>query len=206
MPKESWVSLGEAARRLGVHTNTVRRWADEGQIPYMLTIGGHRRFADDDIEALLEQRQYGLVPTRPGSAWMDAALSYTRQEITAHSDAAWLVPFDGEHRAEKRGLGRRLMSLLLQFVALPSESEALLAEARVIGAAYAGNARSLNMSLSTVLSAVLFFREAILTVALEPPGEAPWRPQDQHRLISRISRLLNEVELSVVESYESAPA
>jgi excisionase family DNA binding protein len=204
--EQTWLSLGEAARRLGVHANSLRRWADNGQIAHIVTPGGHRRFAAENIHTLLEQRRQGLVPVVAGSTWMEAALTHTRHEITAHPDAAWLVPFDAEHRAEKRGLGRRLMSLLIQFVALPAESEALLGEARAIGAAYAGNARSLNMPLTTVLSAVLFFRQTVLTAALERPDDAQWRPRDQHRLISRLSRLLNEVELSVVESYESAPA
>ena len=42
---ERWLTLSQAAQELGVHLTTLRRWADNGDIPVMLTPGGHRRFA-----------------------------------------------------------------------------------------------------------------------------------------------------------------
>jgi excisionase family DNA binding protein len=44
-PSKQWLSLNEAAQQLGVHPVTLRRWADDGEIPVMVTPGGHRRFA-----------------------------------------------------------------------------------------------------------------------------------------------------------------
>src|SRR6266542_4565888 len=39
-----WLTLTQASRKLGVTPNTLRRWADHGQIPSFVTPGGHRRF------------------------------------------------------------------------------------------------------------------------------------------------------------------
>jgi hypothetical protein len=171
----------------------------------MVTLGGHRRFAVDDIQTLRQQHRQGLLPAAAGPAWLEAALAHTRREIAAHHDASWLAPLDDGTRAAERGLGRQLMGVLMQFVALPEENEALLAEARAIGVAYVAHARSARMSLTTILSAVLFFREAVLTAALAQPDGANRHPQEQRRLLGRITHLLNEVELSVVAAYESAP-
>jgi excisionase family DNA binding protein len=33
---------------------TVSRWAQEGRLPYLRTLGGHRRYPDAEIRALLE--------------------------------------------------------------------------------------------------------------------------------------------------------
>jgi excisionase family DNA binding protein len=41
-----------AAALLGVHPDTLVRWADDGKIPFWLTPGGQRRFRREDIEAL----------------------------------------------------------------------------------------------------------------------------------------------------------
>lgn len=41
-----------AAKILGVHPDTLARWADEGKVPYWRTPGGQRRFRREDIEAL----------------------------------------------------------------------------------------------------------------------------------------------------------
>ncbi len=47
-----YLSLGKAARRLGVSPATVRRWTASGFLPCVRTAGGHRRIASDDVEEL----------------------------------------------------------------------------------------------------------------------------------------------------------
>lgn len=47
-----YVSLGKAAKRLGVTPATVRRWTTSGFLPCTRTAGGHRRIATEDIEDL----------------------------------------------------------------------------------------------------------------------------------------------------------
>ncbi len=53
-----WLSVDEAARRLGVHPNTVRKWADTGILPcWRLPGSGHRRFDPDAVERLRQGMQ-----------------------------------------------------------------------------------------------------------------------------------------------------
>lgn len=44
------VGISEAARRLGVHHNTLRKWADEGTIRALRLPSGHRRFDVAELE------------------------------------------------------------------------------------------------------------------------------------------------------------
>lgn len=44
------VSIGGAARLLGVSVETVRRWSREGLIASTRTLGNQRRFARSEIE------------------------------------------------------------------------------------------------------------------------------------------------------------
>lgn len=46
------LTVGQAARTLGVTPNTVRRWTATGFLPCERTAGGHRRIAQDDIDEL----------------------------------------------------------------------------------------------------------------------------------------------------------
>jgi excisionase family DNA binding protein len=48
---ETYVTPGEAARTLHVSPKTINRWAHEGRIPCIVTLGGHRRFRREDIDA-----------------------------------------------------------------------------------------------------------------------------------------------------------
>src|SRR5918999_3799732 len=50
-----WLTLGQAARHLGVAQSTVRKWADGGRVPAFYTPGGHRRYRRGDLEAFLER-------------------------------------------------------------------------------------------------------------------------------------------------------
>lgn len=47
-----YIRTAEAARILRVSPKTVSRWAKEGKIPHVLTLGGHRRFPASAIEEL----------------------------------------------------------------------------------------------------------------------------------------------------------
>jgi len=48
--------LGEAADRLGVSVDTVRRWADAGRLHATRTAGGQREVRDADVAALVAER------------------------------------------------------------------------------------------------------------------------------------------------------
>lgn len=41
---EQYLRASEAARILRVSTKTLGRWAKDGKIPHVVTLGGHRRF------------------------------------------------------------------------------------------------------------------------------------------------------------------
>lgn len=200
--QDQWLTLGEAARRLGIHTNTLRRWADEGHIPHNLTLGGHRRFAIDDIDTLLAQHRHQTGEQVLGNTWAETALAQTRAEIVAHGDRPWLVAFEGPERDEKRALGRRLLALMLQHIAQDGQDPGIVSEAQAIGAAYGVNAQAAGMPLTVALSAVLFFRDMMTATALDLPDTYSIRPQEQRRMVGRITGLLNEVEMAIAATYE----
>jgi PTS system nitrogen regulatory IIA component len=54
----AWLRTPEAAKYLGVHEETVRRWAREGAIPAAkLGNRGGFRFKRDDLDRFLEKRR-----------------------------------------------------------------------------------------------------------------------------------------------------
>jgi excisionase family DNA binding protein len=50
-----WLTLGQAAKYLGVAQSTIRKWSDLGRLPAFYTPGGHRRYRRGDLEAFLER-------------------------------------------------------------------------------------------------------------------------------------------------------
>lgn len=54
MPRERYLKTAEVAMKLQVSPKTVARWAKEGRLPYLATLGGHRRFPVSAIDRLAE--------------------------------------------------------------------------------------------------------------------------------------------------------
>ncbi len=72
----------EAAAAAAVARSTIKRWADQGILPFSRTAGGHRRFERFAIERLLREQ---LVSVSPGdsvvSAWVRCLVDARRHEI-----------------------------------------------------------------------------------------------------------------------------
>lgn len=52
---DDYVTPGEAAKYLHVSPKTINRWANDGRIPCIVTLGGHRRFRREDVDAAVRQ-------------------------------------------------------------------------------------------------------------------------------------------------------
>jgi excisionase family DNA binding protein len=57
-----WLTLGQAAKYLGVAQSTIRKWSDQGRVPAFYTPGGHRRYRRGDLDSFLERSGPGGTP------------------------------------------------------------------------------------------------------------------------------------------------
>lgn len=57
----------QAARALGVHPRTLRRWRKQGAVGYSLTPGGRPRYTAEDIRRLINAMHVEPVLGRPVS-------------------------------------------------------------------------------------------------------------------------------------------
>ncbi len=62
--QSEWLTLGRAARYLGVAQSTLRKWCDARRLPAFTTPGGHRRFRKSDLDAFVNL-------SRPGASSRD---------------------------------------------------------------------------------------------------------------------------------------
>ena len=58
-----WLTLGQAARYLGMAQSTIRKWSDSGRLPAFYTPGGHRRFRQGDLDSFLGSSRGGAAGT-----------------------------------------------------------------------------------------------------------------------------------------------
>jgi excisionase family DNA binding protein len=50
--QDAYLTTGQVAKILHVSPKTVARWATEGKIPHLVTLGGHRRFPATAVRQL----------------------------------------------------------------------------------------------------------------------------------------------------------
>lgn len=54
VPPTSMLTIGEVARMLHVHKNTIRRWSNQGILKaYRFGLRGDRRFIKEEVEAVI---------------------------------------------------------------------------------------------------------------------------------------------------------
>lgn len=50
-----YITVGEAAKRIGVSRDTIKRWEADGRISALRTPTGHRRYLATDVDGLLRE-------------------------------------------------------------------------------------------------------------------------------------------------------
>src|SRR5580765_814982 len=63
--ESDWLTLGQAAKFLGVAQSTIRKWSDVGRVPAFYTPGGQRRYKRADLEAFLDRSGPGRATRGP---------------------------------------------------------------------------------------------------------------------------------------------
>ena len=56
-PQPAYLTSGGVAELMSVSPKTVNRWANQGKLPYLKTLGGHRRFPEAKVLELIERMQ-----------------------------------------------------------------------------------------------------------------------------------------------------
>jgi excisionase family DNA binding protein len=58
-----WLTLGQAAKYVGVAQSTMRKWSDLGRVSAFYTPGGHRRYRRSDLDQFLDRSGPPTGPT-----------------------------------------------------------------------------------------------------------------------------------------------
>jgi len=197
-----WLSLREASELLGINTSTLRRWGDSGRVPMKRTLGGHRRFARAAIHQLVEQPPAAAMvhEARPHHSWNFDARELARQD--------WHTRFSAGPLTERmRGLGQRLLGLLIQYINRREDDARYLVEAGMVGEHYGEESRAAGVSLHDTVEAFLFFRSAFSQLAMPMPGIAqPPDLADLAGLHARLDRFMDAILLGVIAGFEKTDA
>ncbi len=199
-----WITLGQACKLLGVNESTLRRWADAGHVRSFRTPGGHRRFSEEDLRALVAGQ--GSAGREPYTSLSQLALARIRRRLQrGRSHAApWYSGLKEEDRERLRPMGRRLVSLVAEYLTRGARRGRLSEEARDIGHEYGRELMRDRLSLRDALEAFTFFRKGLDDTAMEVAQKSDLSAEQAVEVWELLSNLADQILLAIAETYEEA--
>ena len=204
---DRWLSVGQAARLLGVGPATVRRWGDAGRLRVFVTPGGHRRFLASELTGIVS-RAAGL-PERFSADELDAIWSARGSRAARDARSlGWFQAFSDDERQHARDQGQALVRLAADYVANPDRREPLIADIQTQAAEYGEQAARIGVSLRNLMEAFAHFRRPLFA-AVESDQGAGWQSardsarQDSSAVLD-LAEFLDRFTIHMVEAYVDA--
>ncbi len=205
-----WLSLGPASRLVGVGPDTLRRWADDGQVEAFVTPGGHRRFDRRAVERLASIRRTGSRPLASLGASPERMARAYRRSYTSDTPANRVAAGDAVERERYRVDGRRLVEALVAHLDADRDDAGARAVSEAAATALVDDlARRLATSGTSLTEAVALFVAARRPFLDELTGLGRRRALDAARLAAlyeNASGLLDRLLLRLVATYQETAA
>jgi excisionase family DNA binding protein len=202
--RERWLTLGQACRLLGVDESTLRRWADTGQVRAFRTLGGHRRFAESDVQDLLsnsgDSRHYRELG--------EMAVTRIRRQLNRPpaQQPAWYNTVDEESRERLRPLGRRLAALAADYLGRKTKRAGLLDDARQLGQEYGRELATSGLPLAQAVEAFIFFRRSLDDATKQASQRHSLSTGDALTACAQVTSLADQVLVGLTQAYEEVVA
>ena len=203
---DHWLSINAACVYLGVDQSTLRRWSDAGKVPVFRTPGGHRRYAEADLRALVgDGPRHQERPRVSQKVLTDRSLSgYEDDYLQAARERQWYRAYGTSVQEEHRRLGRRLVDLAVRYAAAApgvGDRASLLDEGRQIGEHYGRSGARLGLTASEAVEAFLYFRHPVVRAVTKMIEEEELAARRAVRLFAEINHFMDQVLISTMRAH-----
>jgi excisionase family DNA binding protein len=190
---------------LGVDESTLRRWADSGHVRAFRTPGGHRRFAESEIQALLSGGGHDGQRYRELG---DLAVSRIRRQLHRRpaQEASWYTTVDETGRERLRPLGRRVAALAAEYLGRRSRRAGLLEDARGLGHEYGRELAASGLPLAQAVEAFIFFRRSLDNATKQASQRHGLSASDALGACEQVIALADQVLVGLTQAYEEPVA
>lgn len=201
-----WLSIHDACRLLGVDQSTLRRWSDSGKVPVFRTPGGHRRYSESALLAMVGNGSRRFERQRVATRQLadQSRAGFVDEFWRTARERRWYRAYSVSQLEDLRRLGGRLIELALRFAqsAVGPERTSLLDEGRIIGAQYGRVGSEAGLSPAEAVEAFLFFRTPVVHSLSSMSDGARMGAQAMLQISSGVNAYLDQVLLSMVREHE----
>ena len=199
-----WVTLRRACEILGVDESTLRRWADSGRLRVYRTPGGHRRFSLGNLEEMVA----GETPHRNADEMERLALPKIRRQLqrARQQEDGWYAILSEDNRQKLRGLGRRLMEMVGEYLEKGTRRTGLLDEALEIGGSYGRILIDAGLPLPSAVGAYIGFRKTMDETTRQMAARESLPAEEALDACGHVHALGDQVLLGIAAAYEAGVA
>jgi excisionase family DNA binding protein len=203
MPKQqSLVSISEASRILGVTEVTLRQWTDGGKVKAFVTPGGHRRYSKNELRQFMGSQQR-IHSIKDLVAELKGAPSHQHEiAMTYFANTSWYSKLTSKTQEQFAETGRRLVNLVIKYVAEPSRRDETLEIARGIGWSFGETLARMELSLTDSLQAFMLHRDPVVNAATSLIKGRETLNERAAEAVPLVSHVMDEVLISLVKAYE----
>ncbi len=202
LSEEALVSISEASRILGVSEPALRQWTDEGRIKAFITPGGHRRYSVDELKRFLASRQklLGIKELVNGlEGTVDAHREMDRSRLQAMS---WYGKLDKEDQDKLASAGRRVLNLVIRYVAEPSRREEIIALAQETGAFFGETLARTGLPLTEAVGVFIMHRVPLIKAATRLVKRRELLSERVVGAIPLVGHIMDEALVSLVAEHQ----
>ena len=206
MSEEQLVSISEASRILGVSEPALRQWTDEGRIKAFVTPGGHRRYSKTELRKLVTTQQK-TIGIKDLVATLESTVKMHREVAERFRQASvWYSRLSEESHLQLASLGRRLLSLIIRYVAEPGKREETLALARDVGSEFGETLAKLGVPLTDSVQAFILNRDPVLNAVAELMRKKQPLNERIVAAMPLVDHLMDEALMSLVSAHQQHKA
>jgi excisionase family DNA binding protein len=202
-----WLTINAACKLLGVDQSTLRRWSDAGKVPVFRTPGGHRRYSEEALRAMIgdgPRRQTRPRLTRQTLTERSMA-GYEDEHMASARERRWYRAYSPAMLEDLRRHGRRLIELAGRFVTTPpgsADRACALGEARQIGEHYGRVSANAGLTVAESVEAFHYFRVPVIRSIIGLTDDEALAAKRAVRVHVELGQFLDEVLITTVRSHE----
>ncbi len=194
--------IDKASRILGVSKATLRQWTDEGLIKAFVTPGGHRRYAEEQLNEFILSHQK-MLGIKDLVAKLESTAGPHREmggnfALSLTSQIKFTKP-QKQHLAE---LGRRILGLIINYVAKPEQRAETLRLAIEVGTDFGITLAGAKLTLSDSIQAFTAHRQPIMESVIGMMRQRDTVADSIFPAIPLIDNIMDQSLIAMVEAYQ----
>ena len=204
--KTKWLTLGEAARILGVHQATLRTWANDDKVSSTRTPGGHRRFREDDIYSFVNETKPDSQDEETGSGLsadveiiIQSAMGRARMNMEQLQKLSWYNYLDSNAQTALRRQGQSVLRTLWDYL-LDKESDE--ESALSLGRSYADVLINSGLLVTEALEGFQHFSDMLTESVLLWAELRPRRVEEWSEMLRRVNQFNHAMLRGIMLVYQ----